>query len=47
MGGKVNLMVLEGLVPKGKTLLTNSTRCSTFRMVVVADYYVVQDSIEG
>jgi len=47
MGGKVNLIVLEGLVPKGKTLLTNSTKCSTFRMVVVADYYVVQDSIEG
>jgi hypothetical protein len=47
MGGKVNLIVVEGLVPKGKTLLTNSTKCSIFRMVVVRDYYVVQDSIEG
>jgi len=47
MGGKVNLMVLKGLVPKAKTILTNSTKCNTFRMVVVTDYYVVQDSIEG
>ena len=40
-------MVLEGLVPKDKTILTNSTTWYILSIVVVIEYYVVQDSIEG